>query len=362
MLMFQRSPAMLLLWMIGLWGVSPACVNNKSHVLPTVSRGVRDAQIAGTQTPLLTDTTDDRQDDAGRNENPEDGREIMATVDGHAIKRHRMVDLLLRSYGPGMLEQLVVLERAQRACAARSIVVVQQDIEDEYDRMLRQMIDPLSSMSNATFSHSEAEQMLDTVLLQRNISREEFMIGVRRNAYLRKMVTSESHYTQSQLLAEYTRAYGRRFQVRHIQLASQSQASRVLDELSSGVDFAIVARRYSVNRISADQGGLLDPFSVEDEIVPKAMRDTVERLGVGEVSKPLRIGRWYHIIRLESVVPAVSKDMAGVRDQLIRRLEDRESPEAMRHLYDSLLTGARVKIMDDALRAAWQRKHGAANP
>lgn len=330
-------------------------------MLPTVSRGMREAPLANPVIPEGSLGTDAAKDDMPAMERQDKGDEVMVTVNGHPIMRHRIVDILLRTHGPGVLEQLVVLERAQSASAQRGIVVVQRDIDDEYNRMLRQMVDPQPEAPNASFPQQEAEKVLDSVLQQRNISREEFMIGVRRNAYLRKLVISDMHYTDEQLRAEYARAFGRRFLVRHIQLASPAEAARAMDELASGAVFSTVAKRYSANRISAEDGGLLEPFSSDDDVVPLAMRDAVKRLAVGELSKPIRIGRWYQILRLESIIEADSVRFEKVRDQLNRRLKNRDSPDAMRKLYESLLTGAKIDIVNETLRAAWQRKKELAN-
>ncbi len=359
---FHRSPALFLLWglMVGL--VSSSCVENQTQQMLTVSHGMRQAHSPSPTQPKESPEIGEPQDDVRKNDSHGNGGEVMVMVNSQAVTRHRLIDLLLRSYGPELLEQIVVLERAQLACARRGIVVVQRDFDDEYNRMLRQMVDPLSSSSTAAFPHEKSEQMLDTILQQSNISREVYMIGVHRNAYMRKLVTADSHYSNEQLHAEYDRAFGRRFVVRHIQLASPAEASRAMDQLSAGVDFQTVAKRYSANRISAEAGGLLDPFSVQNDDVPQVMRDVTARLSVGEVSQPTRIGRWHQIIRLESVIEAESVGFPKKHDQLVQRLQDRKSPEAMGKLYESLLAGARVEILDDTLRAAWERKQGASNP
>ncbi len=362
MLTLLRSPALFLLWGTTIGFVCLSCVENDTHVVPTVSRGVLDTQMNAPTPQTDSIVSISSQKDAAHNISQGKGGDVIATVNGHAIMRHRVVELLLRSHGPGVLEQLIVLDRVQFTCAQRGIVVVQRDIDDEYNRMLAQMADPLSGLSSVPYPREKAEQMLDAILLQRNMSREEFMIGVRLNAYLRMVVTSDDHFTEAQLQAEYAREFGRRFVVTHIQLASQAEVSRAMDQLLSGVDFSTVAKRYSANRMSAADGGLLDPFSMDDDIVPQALRDVVGHLAVGEMSQPTRIGRWYQIVRLESVIEAASVGFPGVRDQLIHRLQEKKAPEAMRKLYESLLAGAQVEVVDDTLRAAWQRKNEVDNP
>lgn len=281
----------------------------------------------------------------------------IAVINGKPLPRRQVVDLLLRGHGSGILEQFVVLEAARRRAQQQGLTINQADVDAEYERALRLLIDPLAALTPDESDHEAAERVLDAVLAERNISREEFMLGMRRNAYLRRLAQAQLSFSEGELQEEYARAYGVRVQVRHVQLATLAEVSRVRAGLAAGEDFAEVARAHSANPASARAGGLLSPFSADDEEVPAPLRTVAFQLDVGEVSEAIRVGRWYHLLKLERQLPAEQQEFEVVRPELEQRLRARKLGPAMQQLYQDLLAQADVRILDPGLRAAFERKH-----
>lgn len=282
----------------------------------------------------------------------------IAIVDGRPIGRNRVVDLLLRSHGVGVLEQLIGLELAERAATENGLSVAESDVDFEFDLALRRLSDPLSPSSAAPADREAAEGLLDSVLAERNLSREEFLVTLRRNAYLRKIVQSQQVITEDQLQSEFHRRFGERVLVRHIQLGSAAEAGRVQDRLNAGEDFADLAGRYSVNTTSARKQGLLNPFSVDDEEIPAALRQAAFALTPGQVSNVVRVGEWYQLLKLERALPAEQRDFDEVRGEMERDLRVRVSEAAMRELYEKLFQQARIDVRDPSIRPAFERKRG----
>jgi len=265
------------------------------------------------------------------------------------------VDLLIRSHGAGVLEQLIGLELVARAAREKGLSVSEADVDFEFDLALRRLSDPLSPSKASPVDRTAAEGLLDSVLAERNISREEFLVTLRRNAYLRKIVLSQEVLTEDKLQGEYRRRFGERVQVRDIQLGSAAEASRLKDRLAAGEDFADLASRYSANTASARKQGLLDPFSADDEEIPAALRQTALTLKPGQVSNIIRVGEWYHLLKLDSVLPAEPRDFDEVRGELERDLRVRVSEDAMRELYEKMYRQANIDVRDPTIRAAFER-------
>lgn len=284
-------------------------------------------------------------------------RKPIATVDGRPIHRDRVVDLLLRGHGVGVLEQLVVLETAERLAWSLGFDASQSDIDEEYDRALRRLVDPVSAAPGGAFDRTEATRLLDAILSDRNISMEEYRLVIRRNAYLRKLVHADIVITDEDLVEEMSRTYGKRIVVRHIQLASSGAAARVRARLTAGEGFETLARTESVNTTTAALGGLLEPFSAAQWEVPEALRGAAFALAPGEVSPPIRVGQWYHILTLERSIDPVTVDIDDVREELAASLRDRRAEPAMRTLFEKLLKDAKIEIHDPVLREAFHEKH-----
>ncbi len=223
--------------------------------------------------------------------------------------------------------------------------------------MYRRVADPLMAVTTGSLDADTARRLLSSILQERNISREEFEIILHRNAYLRKIVESEQSFTDRELRDEYDRAFGRRVRVRHIQLATAREVARIQERLSDGASFEDLARRYSANEISAVSGGLLIPFARSDDRVPEALRTAAFSLSPSEVFGAVRAGAWYHLLRLEDIVPAESKDFESVRNELAERLGERRSEAQMFERYEKLFRDATIKVHDPMLREAYQRAH-----
>lgn len=266
--------------------------------------------------------------------------------------------MLMRSRGVPVLEQFVGLAAAEDYAKQRGVAVTNADIEFEYDLSLRRLSDPLASPTSENFDSAEAERLLDSILATRSMSRPEFMLTVRRNACLRKVLAADLKITDEQLQVEFDLAYGERIQVRHIQLGNLADAGRMKERLAAGEDFADLATRYSTNVTSARRGGLLDPFSVRDDGVALAMREAASKLVTGQISDVVRIGEWYHILKLEKTVPPTQRSVNSVRDPLRKRIEVRLTDPRMRELHEKLFTQASVQVHDAALRDAYQAVHG----
>lgn len=252
-----------------------------------------------------------------------------------------------------MLEQLIGVELAGQLAAERGLYVSESDVEFEYDLALRRLSDPLAMVTPKDFDRDPAERVLDSILAERNISREEFLITIRRNTYLRKVVDDDLTISRDDLRAEYDRVYGERAEVRHIQLGSDGDVRQVMKRLGVGDDFDSLANRYSANISSARRGGLLEPFSRDDPAVPEAFRRIAFSLSPGEVSPVVRIGEWQHLIRLERIIPADQRGLDAVRSELEPQLRGRVAEEKMQDLFSRLMREASIDISDPNIREAF---------
>lgn len=283
--------------------------------------------------------------------------QTIATVNGQPIARRRVVGLLLRSRGVEILEQLIGLQVAAMAATRKGLTLTRTDIDREYDLVLRSVTGPLSSWAPGSPDHEAAERFLATALTDRHMSREELDTVTRRNAYLRKIVESQQTFTDGRLRREFQRVYGERVRVRHIQLATLTEVARVKERLRAGDDFGELAGLYSANPAGAENQGLLDPFSAKDEELPALFRKTAFALQPGEVSSAVRLGEWYHLIKLEEVLPAVDRSFADVHGELERSLRERLTQPAMAELLEKLLREANITIDDPILADGFEKNH-----
>ncbi len=79
----------------------------------------------------------------------------------------------------------------------------------------------------------------------------------------------------------------------HILVQEQSLVTKILNELKQGTDFKILAKKHSSCR-SKKKGGDLGWFGPGKMIRP--FENSVKKLAVGKISKPVRTQFGFHII------------------------------------------------------------------
>jgi len=278
--------------------------------------------------------------------------DALVIVNGESISRTDVVKTLMEAHGLAITQQLIVLELAKQETRRRGLEVTPADVETEFASSLNQIAPGV----DASVSHESKLEALRLMLEQKNISMTEFMIGMERNAHLRKAVSQELTLNDATLREEFARTYGEKAVVRHIQIdiSDAGALNGVLDQLAAGKDFAEVARNLSQNAETAPRGGEMAPFTFDDATVPAALREAAFALRVGEVSAPIRTERRYHILKLERRIPPENVEFEDVREKVQARMLERVIPRQMGQLAQELFQKAKIRFLDPKLKAEFE--------
>ncbi len=280
--------------------------------------------------------------------------DAIAIVNGKPISKRALVKVLMDGYGLQVMQQLIVLELAKEETARLRLKVTAADVETEYRRALDQIAPP--AKDGVALTEDEKRQSLEFMLQQKGVSMPEFMLGMERNAHLRKVVERDFKVDEATLREEFARTYGEKVEVRHIQVGDVAGLHQALRLLEAKTDFADVARQTSQNPESAARGGLLEPFAFNapDEQIAPALREAAFAMRPGEVSRPIKVGRWWHILKLERRIPPADAHFADVRDEVERQLRDRVIPERMNALVTELFRRAQIRVLEPELKKKFE--------
>ncbi len=269
----------------------------------------------------------------------------IATVNGKPITRDRLLNLLIESHGLSVLGQLIALEVTRQAAEAKGISITPDNIRAEYDKTLEQISTPVRTASQPTLDKGARERILNRMLARRGLSLEEFNLAMERNAYLRKLAETQIKVDERALREHYEKMYGERVQIRHIQLNDWRDVAKVKRLLDAGTDFAEAARVHSQNVMTASDGGLLPPFSKDQDDVPPLLREAAFALQLGQVSSPLKIDSEYHMIMPVKRFPKSNVKFEHVKEVVRMKLIDQLLPEVMDQLEKELVEQARKRIV-----------------
>ncbi|WP_350446202.1 peptidylprolyl isomerase [Pseudomonas solani] len=140
--------------------------------------------------------------------------------------------------------------------------------------------------------------------------------------------------------------------------AAEEQVRKQAIELArraaaANADFAALARQYSQDARTAEQGGDtgLQPLQ---QFVP-AMRQVLARQRVGSVSEPLRSDAGYHILKLTEQQPGRSANLDEVRDRLRQALRAQRQEQVARAYLDGMVSSATLSIDGASLNQALEK-------
>lgn len=283
------------------------------------------------------------------------GRPI-ATVNGEAIDRSELVELLIKSKGLGILQQLVLIRVVQQEAARRGLTCSEADVALEYERTIE--ADHFNGKDPAQLTDARREQIIAEWTRTRGVSREELDIAIRRQALLRKMVADQIRVDEDMLRKEFARVHGEKAEVRHLQLAAPRYFAEIKKRLDAGERFEDLVMTFSQNIVSREKGGLLPPFSATDTTVPPAFSKVAFALEPGQVSGLFETEGNYHVIKLERRLPADDVTFDQVRDNLRKRVASRLTVQAMEQLGGDLLLRSDLRIAEPHLLQQYETGRG----
>ncbi|NLX13144.1 MAG: hypothetical protein GXY44_05730 [Phycisphaerales bacterium] len=287
---------------------------------------------------------------------------IVAKVGGKPIYRSQLTELLIHSHGLKILEQLILLQLARQRAADLSLSITPADVATEHENALQRIATPIVRPDTPPLDRPAAQRQLEQILRAKNISTREWDLRMETLALLRKIAVAETEQMQiseAMLREQYNLDYAERIQVRHIQLSSLEAARNIRTLLASGKDFELLARQFSENPLTADQGGLLPPFTRHDPAVSPLIREAAFQLQEGAISTTIHEGGVYQILRLERRFPASQVSFEQADPQTLRqRFLDRLIRLRQDELQQELLDTAAISVLDPELNSQYQREHG----
>lgn len=280
----------------------------------------------------------------------------VARVDGRALTRREFVEYLYRDLGaPHLLDLFVnrhlILAEAERRKLSVSDVDVEVWVADQAQQERQR---------------AGSDEALAKRLAELGFSREAWEARLRfqaEPALLMNRLIATSRKTpegrdafERRLREAYAATYTERVVASHVfvrlspqaaeldERAAFAKADAAYRELTRGVDFAAVARRYSEDSKSRELGGQLGTFGRQRFAELPRLNTVLFTIPVGQVSAPVRSALGVHVVRVDKRLPPERPFDAAVRRELIARLEKEPPSEGeVKVLLERLRSRARIE-------------------
>jgi len=132
-------------------------------------------------------------------------------------------------------------------------------------------------------------------------------------------------------------------QIYHILVDSEQKATEVINKIKQGGDFAALAKEYSIDTGSKDQGGDVGLVNESTNFVTE-FKQAALALKPGQLSpQPVKSEFGYHIIKAGDKEPAKQLSFDEVKAQLIQQLETDQKDKAFNNYLENLKNKADIK-------------------
>lgn len=204
---------------------------------------------------------------------------------------------------------------------------------------------------------SQYGDQFEAVLAQSGLTEETFKSQLKYNMLVQK-ATEANTDTSDKALKEYYKTWQPDITVSHILVADEAKAKEVEQKLKDGEKFADLAKEYSTDTATKDNGGKLAPFG-PGKMDPAFEKAAYALKNKGDISDPVKTQYGYHIIQMDEPATKTTfdKDKKAVKESY---LQSQLTTENMQKTLKKEYKDANVKVEDKDLKDAFKDYDGSA--
>jgi len=147
--------------------------------------------------------------------------------------------------------------------------------------------------------------------------------------------------------------------LRVIRTEERAAAERARRELAAGADFAVVARRLSIDPAAA-QGGAQGALGRDD--LPTPLAEAAFRLAPGRLSEILSTPSGFYLLRVDERLPERVPALDEVRDEIRRRLVGARADRALERFVAEARSRYAVQVFDRNLPFVYSGQFPVSRP
>ncbi|MFV2066489.1 MAG: peptidylprolyl isomerase [Pirellulales bacterium] len=274
-------------------------------------------------------------------------QKVAAAVNGEVISRDELGQACIARHGEQVLESLVNKHLIDHACRRRKIVISDEDIASEIDRMARRF-------------RLDRQQWLEMLEKERGIHPEQYARDIIwPTLALRRLAAQRLVVTPDEIREAYESQYGPAVKARLIAVDDIHLAREIHARLLARPDeFVKLAREKSQDVGSASVGGLIPP--IRKHTNNREIAQVAFHLQEGEVSPIIRVGEQYAIFKCEAHLPARNVPLKDVQESLVDTIRDRKLRTAADEIFRQLQAEATIKNVWNDPQARRQMPNVAA--
>ncbi|MBN8251617.1 peptidylprolyl isomerase [Priestia flexa] len=212
--------------------------------------------------------------------------DAVASVDGDKITKDQLYEVLMSQGGTDVLDSMIEQKVINKEAEKKSVTISEKELDKELDALI---------------TSYGGEDTFNQALEANGIKESEVKKDLETNLKAKKLVEDTIDISEDEMKSYFDEnkdSFDQPEQVKasHILVKDEKTANEVKKKLSDGEKFAELAKEYSTDTASKEDGGDLGYFSKEDMV--QEFSDAAFDLNVNEISEPVKTEYGYHIIKV----------------------------------------------------------------
>jgi foldase protein PrsA len=235
--------------------------------------------------------------------------ETVATVDKEKITQEQLNEELNKQYGASVLNMMISNKVVDLEADKAKVKVTDKEIQAELDKMVEQ------------YGGQETFNML---LAQNGVTEDLFKEQIEQNLKVTKILEPSIEITDDEIKTYFEDNKAsfdtpEQVEASHILVEDEKTAKEVKKKIDEGGDFAELAKEYSTDTQTAENGGELGYFSTGQMV--EAFDKAAFSMKVDEISDPVKTDYGYHIIKVtgkkEAKEATLEDSKAKIKEDLL---------------------------------------------
>ena len=212
--------------------------------------------------------------------------ETVATVGDEKITKDELYEVLVQSAGQEALTAMIDDKVVALELNKESVSISDKEVDAELAIYVE---------------NAGGQEAFDAALKQNTMTEKEFKTNIIDYLSIRKIIEPRIEITDEDIKAYFEEnkdSFNKEEQVTasHILVADEATANKVAKKLADGEEFATLAKEFSTDTMSAENGGELGIFP-RGKMVPE-FEEVAFSMKVDAISDPVKTEHGYHIIHL----------------------------------------------------------------
>lgn len=228
----------------------------------------------------------------------------VASVDGEKITQNDLDEALNKQYGTSILQTLIANKVVDLEAEKEKIKVTDKEQKAELDDLVES---------------SGGEDAFNAALEANGASKADIEEELLRYLKIKKLLEPRIEITDDQIQSYFDENKAsfdtpEQVEASHILVADEKTAKEVKKKLDDGEDFADLAKEYSTDTATKENGGELGYFSSGQMV--EEFEKAAFSMDVDEISDPVKTDNGWHIIKVTGHKDAVEAKLDDHKDEI----------------------------------------------